>query len=327
MALWNSTWIRLLLLGIGIAFLLLFVDRLGWQNVVFYLREMKIEFVFILLIASGWYLLNCLAWEQFLEARKARISLWRLFQIKVAGEAINTATPLSFAGGDPLRIAFIRRFFSGREGAASVVLDRTIHSLATALMMGLGAILAIGTLSLSQRLRIGLLILLGVLFAALVIAIFRQHRGLFVGIVAVLDFLGLGKWIRKGVRQKLGHIDEQIQYFYRSGKLRFYASIFFHVLGRLLGVLEIYAIAAFLDIHLNFLNSYFLAMLGALINIIFVFVPGSMGVMEGAYGGLFHVLSLDPAGGIALQLVRRIRSFVWIGIGFFFIYAHHRDSD
>jgi uncharacterized membrane protein YbhN (UPF0104 family) len=57
-----------------------------------------------------------------------------------------------------------------------------------------------------------------------------------------------------------------------------------------------------------------------LVNMIFVFVPGTFGVMEGAYAGTFSLFHMDPIIGASIQIIRRLRMLLWTAIGFFFMY-------
>ena len=90
-------------------------------------------------------------------------------------------------------------------------------------------------------------------------------------------------------------------------------------IGRALGILEIYLIVQLMGYNVSLEHCLYLASLTILINMVFVFIPGSMGVMEGGYGALFHLLKLNSAYGIAIQLVRRVRAYFWIGIGLLII--------
>ena len=82
-----------------------------------------------------------------------------------------------------------------------------------------------------------------------------------------------------------------------------------------MGVGEIYLIARLLKIPIGFEGALYLASLTVLINIVFVFIPGSMGVLEGAFGALCHLLNLNPLSGVAIQLVRRLRAIFWVFVG------------
>ncbi len=319
--------LRFAFLAVGIGVFSYAIIQFDPRRIVAYLALLGFGMLLPIAISGISYIFNCLAWEQFLEARHLHISLSQLFRIKVSGEAVNTATPVSWVGGDPVRIALMGRFFSTNAGAASVILDRTTHSLSTTLMMAGAALLAFFVLPLSTTLRWGLSGALLALFILLGTIVYHQHRGLLRGLLYLADSIRIGRFVSPGAREKIEQIDRAVQDIYRTNRLGFYRALFYHSLGRFLGVIEIFAIAHLLHTDLSLLNSYFLTMLSAMINLVFVFIPGSMGVMEGAYGGLLHLVALDPAAGVAIQLTRRMRSFVWIVIGFTFIaFARYRTK-
>ncbi|HCU26019.1 MAG TPA: hypothetical protein DF383_13460, partial [Deltaproteobacteria bacterium] len=99
----------------------------------------------------------------------------------------------------------------------------------------------------------------------------------------------------------------------------FAAAFTLHFFGRICGVIEIYLAARFLGHPFSLVDSYLLASLTVIVNMIFVFVPGAMGVMEGAFAGIFVLLKLDPAVGTSIQIVRRARMLFWTALGFVFI--------
>ena len=78
---------------------------------------------------------------------------------------------------------------------------------------------------------------------------------------------------------------------------------------------------------IELLHCLFLASLTILINMAFVFIPGSIGVMEGGYGALFYLLKLDPAYGVSIQLIRRIRALFYVFIGFVIIAIYKPKQD
>lgn len=316
MSLLRNRWLRILCFAIGTSLLIYFMHALGWPTIAHYLTKIGWAWPPLLLISLSWYIFNCLAWEQFLINRRDKLSFAKLFRIKIAGETINTVTPVSWIGGDPLRIALMRPFLETTHGAASVILDRTIHSLTAVVLMGIGLAIALFVLPLPDSLSWGLFGVMVAMTLTLLAIMRHQHRGILGSLLFLLDRTGLGRWVNDMQRGKVISTDEQIRHFYHMRKWRFGLAMVYHLSGRLLGIFEIYMIATLLNAPLSFLNAYFLAMLTALINFIFVVIPGGLGVMEGAYGGMFHLISLDPAAGIAVQLVRRIRTFFWIGMGF-----------
>src|SRR3989338_7591987 len=199
---WSRNTLKIGLFSLGVGLLFFFIHKLGWQDIIQYLGRVGWGIIPILSLSLGWYILNCLAWEQFLEDRKEKLSLFQLFRIKLSGEAINSATPVSFMAGDPLRIALMRPFLSTSEGAASVILDRTAHSLTAASLMGTGLLLALATLNLSAPLRLGLLITMLVMSTALFFTVYHQHRGLLQGLLYLADRIKIGRFIPAALRDK-----------------------------------------------------------------------------------------------------------------------------
>ena len=63
-----------------------------------------------------------------------------------------------------------------------------------------------------------------------------------------------------------------------------------------------------------------------MVNAVFAFVPGAIGVMEGAYSGMLYLLHIDPAIGITIQIAKRMRAAFWILLGLLFLGAHDRQK-
>lgn len=126
--------------------------------------------------------------------------------------------------------------------------------------------------------------------------------------------------------EKIKQLDDQVGGFYKKHKWHFFEIVFLHYVGRCLGAVEIYLIASLMGMPLEPAHCLFLSSLTALINIAFVFIPGSMGVMEGGYGALFYLLKMDPAYGVGIQLVRRVRTLFWIGLGLLIILLYRPYS-
>lgn len=244
----------------------------------------------------------------------------------MSGESVNTLTPVSFMGGDPLRIYLLKKKMPGSMSTASTVLDRTMHSVATILLVFCGLLLAWVFLDLPREWNIAFVVLLSIMVIAIATLIHHQSKGIFDRLTRLLARLGIKKFKSEAIQKKIQDLDERISLFYRINPRRFFIVLAFHFLGRLAGVLEIFLIATFLGIPLDFFGAFFMASLSILVNMTFVFIPGSLGVMEGSYGALFSVMGLDPATGVALQLIRRFRSLFWVFIGLIFMLIYSKLS-
>lgn len=308
---------------LGLVLFILVVRRLQVAELLNTLQSLGWQVIYTLLFPLTWYVCQTVAWFYVLEETGRHVSLFHLIKIRLIGEAVNTSTPVSFMGGDPVRIYMLQKKMPGALSAASIVLDRTLQSLAVIVLLLIGLMLAWHVLELPPKWKIFFPCLTLAMTFLLWFLIHRQQRGLFRFLSQFLSRLGFTKHLTESFQGKIHEMDQRISQFYRSNRGRFFTVLGFHFVARLMGVIEIYLIAYFLNIPLSAIQALFLASLSVLINMTFVFIPGSLGVMEGAYGALFHLMGLDPTGGVALQLVRRLRALFWVlvGLGLMIVYG------
>lgn len=305
-------------LGLGLfSYLILKLNpSLLWDH----LRKVGFNFLWVLIPSTLSYIAYALAWEIFLKRINPHVSLGRIFRIKVSGEAVNSVTPLSWGGGDPARIYLLKSHVPMRQGTASVVVDRTLNNLAVALFMILGVLLALIKFKLPLEIKLGLFASLLVITGVSVFFYFRSHEGLFEFFIDVLKKLRIKRHFSDKTMERVREVDHHISDFYRRNKKGFIQAFGLHFFSRLQSPVEIYLAAKFLGFPMHLLDCYLLGSLTVLVNMIFVFVPGGIGVMEGAYAGTFSLFQQDPLMGASIQLVRRMRMLLWTAIGFFFMY-------
>jgi hypothetical protein len=71
-------------------------------------------------------------------------------------------------------------------------------------------------------------------------------------------------------------------------------------------------------------DAFVLETAGRLVTVVFKFVPYRLGVDEAGAAIVARALALDPASGIALALVRKLRIVVWNAVGLA-VLARHRE--
>ena len=95
--------------------------------------------------------------------------------------------------------------------------------------------------------------------------------------------------------------------------------MFFHSLGWLLGACETFVILRALGANIDFAVAFLITSLTVIINSLFFFMPSSIGVMEGGQVFLLATLGLNPAIGLSLGIVKRMRKIFWISVGRLFL--------
>lgn len=312
--------LRLAFFAFGLFLLWGIIEKIGWINIGKHLDCLDCWFVPILLTGFLWYLCYTTAWKLIVQNQENNIPFWTLFRSKLAGEAINTLQPANFLGGDPMRVYLLRRHSNITCLTASVVVDRTINSLAIVTTIFVGATVAFLTLpGLPREVAIGVPIFLGVTSGLLAWLLTHQKRGLFVALFNFGKRLPILRHKIDPLLPKLQELDQKVLQLYDKDSSHFWESLAFHIMGRLLGLVEIFLIGRVLSPDFTFLIALFLATLAPVINACFTFIPGALGILEGAYSGAIYLLGLDPAIGLTIQIVKRIRSLLWIGLGILFI--------
>ena len=313
--------LRLLLPGVGLLLLGYLVGTLGLRQILDNLLVMRWWFPAVLGLALLWHVTNSIAWGFAFPPGAFRPRLRTLFMAKLAGEAVNQLTPLANLGGEPLKAFLLKRQSPVSRSLAAVVVNKTAQ-IFTGLMftlVGLGLVVAHWDLpqALPLPVKAGLGGL-GLAAAALAAALYLKRRSMFSSLLAVFRAAGLGDFAARQMDSAV-RTDASIGRFYGEHKTRFALVMFFHALGWMLGACETYLILEVLGAGTDFEIAFLITALTVLINSLFFFMPSNIGVLEGGGVFLFITLGLDPALGLSLGIVKRMRRIVWISIGWLFL--------
>ncbi|MFH1874560.1 MAG: lysylphosphatidylglycerol synthase transmembrane domain-containing protein [Pseudomonadota bacterium] len=311
----------------GVVILFFLIRRIGIDSILNNIAALSWRFIPILSIGFVWYILYTLAWEQFLKRFTNNMGFWELFRIKIAGESVNTLTPANFLGGDPLRIHLLKKHFPTIEGAASVVVDRTLHSIAILLVIIFGIIVSFVSFEgLPVNIKYGVPIVVLIASAFVTFIFIHQQKGLFALFMSICKRLRIKKTFSERIINRFEELDHHIINFYRKSHKAFWIALGCHTVGRFLGVIEIYAIGRCVSDEFTLFAALVLCALAPMINAVFAFVPGALGILEGAYSGTLYLLHLDPAIGITIQITKRLRAGLWILLGLIFLGTHGRKK-
>jgi uncharacterized protein (TIRG00374 family) len=313
---------RVLLPGLGLLLLGYLVGTLGHSDILHNLGVMRWAFLHVLLLACGWHVTNSIAWSFAFPAGAFRPRLRSLFMSKLAGEAVNQLTPLANLGGEPLKAYLLRHQAPTSRGLASVVINKTGQVFAGLVFTAVGLSLVILYWEVPQALPMPVRGGLAVLFATaatLLYVVYRKQRHMFSSLLGFVRRFGvrldsIDRRMTKAVR-----IDENISRFYRQNKGRFALVLGFHACGWMLGACETYVILRALGAGIDFEIAFLITSLTVIINSLFFFMPSNIGVLEGGQVFLFLTLGLDPAMGLSLGIVKRMRKIFWISVGWLFL--------
>ena len=314
-----SVW-RYLLLALGLLTLTFLVWHIGPEKIYEATAQVGPWALLVILIPSFMmYVFEAYGWKLTLGSAGKGLPFWKLFAIRTAGEVVNMTTPTAYVGGEPLKAYLLQRHHIPMvEGFASVVIAKTIMTLAQVLFILVGIALAfwmLGAEGSSGQIAAAGLLSAGLLFFGVAAFIFLQKRGLFMWILQTLRRFGLRFAFLENREEQLRSLDEIILKFYTQHRSAFYASTTLYLLGWLSEALEVYVIISYLGGPAHLSQAVAIGSLSVLIKGGTFFIPGSLGAQDGGNLLLLKAFGYSDVAGITFALLRRFRELVWIGIG------------
>ena len=253
---------------------------------------------------------DTLAWRFAVPRGDAAAPFHRLYGARLAGEALNLVTAFGSMGGEAVKAWLIRRDVAYHESVPSVVIAKTTITIAQALFLLIGVVLAWTVLAVDSAVIAGMVWLLLVEVAAVAGFVGVQVVGVVGRAGRALAWFGV---LQRGDSAR--QLDEALGNYYRRDWWRLSASTGLHLAGWLLGAFEALAILYFLGVPATLVMATVIEALGAGVRFAAFVVPASLGAFEGANAVAFEAMGLGAGAGLAFSFVRRARQVVWIGIG------------
>ncbi len=241
----------------------------------------------------------------------------RMLAARITGDGLNVVTAIGSVGGEAVKVWLLRPVVPYDESVPSVVITKTAETIAQTLFLALGLVVVETTGAGDTR------IIEPAMFGLIAIEVLAaggffltQYTGLVGRAGRLLARVGL---INDPSEADL--LDTRLRQFYRHRWPRFLLSVGFHLAGWLIDVAGTLLILFVLNIHAGLIAAVVIEALGSGVRFITFFIPGSLGVLEGANAGTFAILGLGASAGLAFTLVRRARQAVWIGVGILLLVA------
>ncbi len=300
-----------LLLGIGLLWLVL--------------REVDLTEVLHRTLSIGWgmlvvlflyfcaFLIDSVTWQMVVSGVPMN-PLWtyRIWKVRMVGEVLNSLIPAGGMGGEPVKAMILHRHFDIglRDGAASLMMAKTINMLSLVVFLGLGLALMAGAPKLAGYQNTGAIGL--ALMAAGTSGLLLIQLGpvsMFVRrIINTFPSLsGLERWLNLAL-----DLEQRMIRIYRNHPTRLTIAIALAFLNWVLGAVEVYYALYFLGHPITLTEAWIIESAAQLLRAGAFFVPAGIGVQEGAFMLLCTAVTGSAELGIAVALIRRAREIVWL---------------
>jgi putative ABC transport system permease protein len=311
-------WLQALAFLIGLALLVYVINRVGLQPIFDALfRIGPFGFLVVLALSGLRHVLRTIAMRAAVPAEHRRINFFQAFAARLGGEAISFLTFTGPLLGEATKVALLRRKVPLTYGVPALVVDNLIYNLSVVFFILSGACVMLFTYQLPRPVyyvlvTIALVAALGILAAVLAA---KRRIMLLTWAMDRLAELRLSPKVILKRRQHIHHIESKVYDFYKHHPGVFFGMIACNLLAHAASVVEVYVTLRMLGFTPNVAQAYIIESLTKVINFVFAFVPGTIGVYEGGTEVILNRLGFAAATGLALALVRKAAIVFWTSIG------------
>ena len=266
-------------------------------------------------VASGvWHLARTWAWAWCFPRPRA-VSFFRLTRVRLAAEAFSYLTLRGIAG-EPLKVVLLARDVDPRVATAAVALERIGYMVGTTLIVGIGSVIAIAVLPLSNtwfRIFRGFAIAAGVMSVLTAIVLAGRGTYLIAGVEKLDAAFGTG-FARGRVGRFVGAVERQLLELVRGNPVRLMVLTAATLIAYTAMAAEAWAIMYAAAVPVPFTSAMAVETFSRVASFASAFIPANLGALEAS-----SVAAVTAVGAVAagapLALARRLRGLFWAGVG------------
>ena len=303
-------------LVLGLILFVYIILSVGVEQILVSIRLVGFGFFLIIAVSAIRHLLRSIAWLHCIEEDHRQIRLWDLFNVRLAGDAVRL---LSFAGpvlGETSKAVLIRKRLPMVHGLSSIIIENLTYTIGVIFVVISGLALFMANFSTKSSVRwMGMIMSVSMLVVLIAGQYLISRR--------VLAFSKMAKWLARRTdinwfrsqAESIEATETRIHDFYKRRGKTFYIVLALDLAANLVNIFEVYLILYFIGVNVTLMISYIIEVMMKVVNILFFFVPGQIGVLEGGNAIVFKALGLAASAGVTLSLIEKIRTIFWGGYG------------
>lgn len=304
----RSPWrVRVILVVLGIVLIWILVARIGVSAIASELSRLGPRSLLMLVPYTLGTALAALPFAWLLRER-ARLRASATIASRFAASGANALLPFLGFAGEPCRLLWVPSD-AHPSGLAAIVVDRLLYNFAGGLVLLAGAGVALTT-----RLPLAVTLL------AAAIAVFIMLLTVLVTLAALRWGIGegvhglIGRLLGSayGERELGAQVDIAMRALLRKPKGLLARGLGLHVLARAVLGVEVYIALWSLDAPTLVRDAVVLATVPVVTSLVASAIPSQIGVQEGAQALACAALGFDPALGVALVLLQRLRQLAFL---------------
>ena len=304
-----------ILLALGIIFLVVLIWRAGFSQLWAQLALLGWGLIPIIIAEGVAELFHAVSWRYCLSEPYRRLSLLRLARIHFAGYAIGYLTPTASVAGEVAKAALLAEPRHRPEAVSAVLIGKLSFALAHLFFVAAGSIVLLPVLYLAPPLRTALLLVSGALAAGTIIFLLLQMHGKLSVLVKWLVARNILAHSLQRFILPMERLDEALKLFHRERPWDLVRSVFWHVLGYLVGIFATWYVLFLLTDSRGWTVAARVWCLVLWFDLVTFAVPLSLGVLEGSRLAAFQTFGFGALSGMTFGIATRLAQLFWVGLG------------
>jgi len=298
---------------VGLGLLVFTVRRVGgWSAIVDGIGTIGWWFAAVVLLGALRMAVRTRAW--MICANDPQLRFADAFGAWLVSDAMGNLTPLGLLASEPTKILMVRTKISTVTSIASVTIENIFYTASVLIVLLSGTWLFLQKANIPQSLeQVSELIIIAVAIAAVIGVWAARTRPAVISKFAPLISKMAGK--SDAPAEAIREVEQQI-YAVPQWPISRIAHVFlWEVLFHVGAVAEVWLVLRLLLPDITIAEAFLLESAGRFVTVAFKFVPYRLGIDEVGSGAVASALGMDPATGVTLALVRRLRIIVLNAIG------------
>ena len=317
-------YLHILAFVFGAGLLVLLVREVGVAPVFDALRQVGGGFFVLLAIAAARHCLRTFSMSLAVAPEHRRFTFWQAFTTRLAGETISFFTFTGPVLGEATKAALLRKRVPLASGVQALAVDNLLYNLSVAVFISSGAGVMLATYRLPAGARVPLVVIaagMTLVIVAVSVAVVSDMMP----VTAAVDYLirrrVKGRWLASK-REHFRRVEANVYDFYKHRPAAFFAMFACDFLAHATTVAEVYIVFGMLGFEPSARVAYIIDSLTKVVNLVFGFVPATIGVYEGGTGFILRTLGYATLTGVTIGIVRKASMIVWALIGLAMLVRH-----
>ncbi|MDT7779834.1 MAG: putative transport system permease protein [Acidobacteriota bacterium] len=317
-------YLHILAFVFGATLLVILIRAVGLEPIFQALGQIHYGFLFLLAIAGIRHCLRTASMRLAVAREHRRFTFWEAYTTRLAGETISFFTFTGPVLGEATKAALLRKRVPLASAVQALAVDNLLYNLSVAVFISSGACVMLATYNLPVGARVPL-IAIAAGMTLVIVAITAAVLSDVMPVTGAVDF-----FIRRGIkaswfkakRENFHRVEANVYDFYRQRPRSFFTMFACDFAAHATTIAEVYAILWMLGFEPSARVSYIVDSLTKVINLVFSFVPATIGVYEGGTGFILRTLGYAVATGLTIGIVRKASMIVWAIIGLGMLVRH-----